>query len=289
MINPVWLRSFCTLAEEGHFTRTADRLHMTQSGVSQHIRKLEEHLGVALLVRQGKHFTLTDAGDRLYREGQGIIQKLSSLGQIVGEDPPHHGDVRVMCPGSVGLKLYPKLLSLQKIHQGLSMSCRFAPNLDVEKAIAENGADIGLMTSPPQAEELDSRPIASERLLLVTPAEVKTPDWEKLLALGYIGHPDGIHHASLLLGANFPQFRSLEAFQQKGFSNQISLIQEPVSMGLGFTVLPAYAVSAFRKPKLIKAHSLENPVSETLYLALRRTQLVPARVRFIIGEMEKWL
>ncbi|WP_444932038.1 LysR family transcriptional regulator [Microbulbifer sp. SSSA002] len=289
MINPVWLRSFCTLAEEGHFTRTADRLHMTQSGVSQHIRKLEEHLGVALLIRQGKHFALTDAGGRLYREGQGIIQALSNLGHIIGEDPPHQGAVRVMCPGSVGLKLYPKLLSQQQVHRGLAISCRFAPNLDVEKAIAENDADIGLMTSPPQAQEVDSRPIASEQLLLVTPAEVASPDWQQLLALGYIGHPDGIHHASLLLGANFPQFRSLNDFQQKGFSNQISLILEPVSLGLGFTVLPSYAVNAFREPNLIRAHSLEKPVSETLFLALRRSQVVPARVEFIIREMEKWL
>ncbi|WP_350608878.1 LysR family transcriptional regulator, partial [Pseudoalteromonas sp. AC40-MNA-CIBAN-0181] len=38
MINITWLRTFCTLFEVGHFTRTAERLHMTQSGVSQHIR-----------------------------------------------------------------------------------------------------------------------------------------------------------------------------------------------------------------------------------------------------------
>ncbi|WP_227664755.1 LysR family transcriptional regulator [Marinobacter litoralis] len=34
MINTTWLRTFCTLVEVGHFTRTAERLHMTQSGVS---------------------------------------------------------------------------------------------------------------------------------------------------------------------------------------------------------------------------------------------------------------
>ena len=42
MINPILLRSFCTLVEVGHFTRSAERLNMTQSGISQHIRKLEE-------------------------------------------------------------------------------------------------------------------------------------------------------------------------------------------------------------------------------------------------------
>ena len=57
MINPVWLRSFCTLVEVGHFTRTAEKLHMTQSGVSQHVHKLEAHLGQQLLIRQGKKFT----------------------------------------------------------------------------------------------------------------------------------------------------------------------------------------------------------------------------------------
>ncbi len=41
MINPVLLRSFCTLVEVGHFTRSADRLNMTQSGIRQHIYKLE--------------------------------------------------------------------------------------------------------------------------------------------------------------------------------------------------------------------------------------------------------
>jgi DNA-binding transcriptional LysR family regulator len=54
MINPVWLRSFCTLVEVGHFTRTAENLYMTQSGVSQHIHKLEAYLGQPLLIREGK-------------------------------------------------------------------------------------------------------------------------------------------------------------------------------------------------------------------------------------------
>ncbi len=88
MINTTWLRTFCTLVEVGHFTRTAERLHMTQSGVSQHVRKLEEQLGAELLVRQGKQFSLSGAGERLYTEAQSILFALSNLEQTVGEDPP---------------------------------------------------------------------------------------------------------------------------------------------------------------------------------------------------------
>ena len=80
MINPVLLRSFSMLVETGHFTRTAERLHMTQSGVSQHVRKLEQLLGQDLLVRQGKQFHLTDAGNRLYFEGREILYRLAKLG-----------------------------------------------------------------------------------------------------------------------------------------------------------------------------------------------------------------
>ena len=119
MLNPVWLRSFCTLVEVEHFTHTAERLHMTQSGVSQHIRKLEEHLGRPLLIRQGKQFTLTDAGEHLYREARKIILSLSNLEQSVKEDHAYEGIVRVMSPGSIGLKLYPHLLELQKQHPKL--------------------------------------------------------------------------------------------------------------------------------------------------------------------------
>ena len=135
MINTTWLRTFCTLVEVGHFTRTAERLHMTQSGVSQQIRKLEEQLGAELLVRQGKQFSLSGAGERLYAEAQGILFALSNLEQTIAEDPPFEGSVRIMSPGSVGLKLYPHLLALQRKHPKLIIDYRFAPNPDVEKAI----------------------------------------------------------------------------------------------------------------------------------------------------------
>lgn len=289
MINTVWLRSFCTLVEVSHFTRTAERLHMTQSGVSQHVRKLEEQLGLALLNRQGKQFALTDAGERLYAEARDIIAALSSLEQRVGEDPAFEGAVRVMSPGSVGLKLYPHLLALQRCHPKLMIDYRFAPNSDIENAIADNKVDIGFMTSSSTREEVSCEPIAEEPLLLVTPAAVSEPSWEALVALGFIDHPDGSHHASLLLGANYPKFRHSNLFARKGFSNQIGLILEPVSLGLGFTVLPANAVGVFRKPALVRVHELPSPVSETLYLSVRRKGALQSRMNTVIAEAKQWL
>ncbi|WP_027872942.1 LysR family transcriptional regulator [Spongiibacter marinus] len=289
MINTVWLRSFYTLVDVGHFTRTAQQLHMTQSGVSQHIRKLEEQLGVELLVREGKQFRLSPAGERLYAEAQGILLSLANLEHTVSDDPPFEGRVRVMSPGSVGLKLYPKLLALQRQHPALIIEYRFAPNSEVEQALAEAKIDIGLMSARPTTAELSARPVTEEPLLLVTPASLKQPNWQSLLALGFIDHPDGSHHANLLLGANFPEFQHCGQFERRGFSNQIGLILEPVSMGLGFTVLPAYAVEAFHNQKKICVHRLAQPVSETLYLCVARRGALARRTETVIAEAERWL
>lgn len=289
MINITWLRSFCTLVEVGHFTRTAERLHMTQSGVSQHVRKLEEQLGAELLVRQGKQFSLSDAGERLYADAQGILLALSNLEQTVGEDPPYEGVVRVMSPGSVGLKLYPHLLTLQSHYPKLIIDYRFAPNTDVEKAIAESAIDIGFMTSTSTLADVSCTPIAQESLLLVTPASVEEPTWNALMTLGFIDHPDGSYHANLLLGANYPEFQHSNLFPRKGFSNQIGLILEPVSRGLGFTILPAHAIEAFQKPEQIKAHRLASPVSETLYLCALRNRVLQSRIGTVIAEAKRWL
>lgn len=262
---------------------------MTQSGVSQHVRKLEEQLGAELLVRQGKQFCLSDAGERLYTEAEGILLALSNLEQKVGEDPPFEGVVRVMSPGSVGLKLYPHLLALQSRHPKLVVDYRFAPNPDVENAIAESAVDVGFMTSKSTLFEVRCTPVAQESLLLVTPATVGEPDWDTLMTLGFIDHPDGSHHAGLLLGANYPDFQHSNLFPRKGFSNQIGLILEPVSMGLGFTVLPAHAVEAFEKTEFIKTHRLANPVSETLYLCVSQHRMLQMRMKTVIDEAKRWL
>ncbi|MFM9815990.1 hypothetical protein ACKI16_46885, partial [Streptomyces scabiei] len=88
----------------------------------------------------------------------------------------------------------------------------------------------------------------------------------------FISHPDAKHHAQLLLSENYPEFEHIGQIKRTVFSNQISLILEPVSLGFGFTVLPAHAVGAFNKPELIKVHHLANPINESIYVCHHRNR-----------------
>jgi len=289
MINLNWLRTFCVLVEVGHFTRTAERLYMTQSGVSQHIQKLEQQLGKALLLRKGKQFELTESGKKLYHNGESVLLAMTNLQQSVMNDPEFEGEVRVMSPGSIGLKLYPQLLALQNKHRKLSIDYRFAPNTTIEHAVESGSVDFGLMSRRSSSARVSSEAIGNESLLLVTPASVLEPTWQQLCELGFIDHPDGAHHAQLLLSANYPEFQHSDLFTKRGFCNQIHLLLEPISQGLGFTVLPAYAVEAFAHQKRICAHELENPVSETLFICFERDKVMANRIKSVMHHIRRFL
>lgn len=66
------LKYFLAVAEEGLVTKAADRLHITQSPLSQQMILLEQELGVQLLQRTKKHIGLTEAGYVLKRKAEQI-------------------------------------------------------------------------------------------------------------------------------------------------------------------------------------------------------------------------
>jgi DNA-binding transcriptional LysR family regulator len=76
------LRSFVVVAEELHFRRAADRLHLAQPSVSQHIRSLEAELGVRLFERNRRGATLTAAGATLYTEARDLLSRAEAAAAL---------------------------------------------------------------------------------------------------------------------------------------------------------------------------------------------------------------
>jgi DNA-binding transcriptional LysR family regulator len=289
MINQILLKTFCTLANVGHFTRTAEKLFMTQSGVSQHIKKLEKQLDSQLLIREGKTFSLTAAGFQLQQKGLELLRASDELEALIKQDKPYVGRVKIASPGSVGLKLYSHLLDLQQHHPELVIDFRFAPNKAIQQELADRTLDVALITELTNNSNLLSEKIAEEPLVLVTSNKFKSVNWQTLIGLGFISHPDAEHHSRQLLSMNFKAFEHVEQFRCKGFSNQISLILDPVSRGFGFTVLPMFAVKAYPHQNAIKIHPLNTSVSENLYLCVNRHSTMSNRTQFIKSVVTEYL
>src|SRR5205807_94272 len=79
------LATFVAVAEEGSFTRAADRLHVVQSAVSAGVRKLEDELGASLFDRSTHHVKLTDAGRALLPEARATLAAAQAARDAVDE------------------------------------------------------------------------------------------------------------------------------------------------------------------------------------------------------------
>nr|WP_283773098.1 LysR family transcriptional regulator [Craterilacuibacter sp. RT1T] len=252
----------------GSFTRAAEALDITQAAVSQHIRHLEDDYGRVLL-RERRQIELTPQGRLLFEYAEEVAAATARLHARLADDDPTRGAVSLATPGSIGLALYPCLLDLQARHLDLQISHRFAPSAQIAALLLDGKIEFGLSTRPPEDERLQASEFVDEALRLVLPAGHPQPDWDALMHLGMIGHPDGADMAARLLGRCYPGQR-VSTLPERGFVNQIGLILEPVARGLGFTVLPQFALSAFSRPSELYVAEQDPPVVDTLWLVTRR-------------------
>lgn len=284
MVNPLWLHTLVVVHETGSFTRAADRLDLTQAAVSQHISRLEAEFG-PLLLRKPRQLELTPRGLVLLDFARQQAQAAERLRARLSDDDPHSGSVSLATPGSIGLLLYPLLLDQQQAHPGLILQHRFAPTPDIVQAVLAGRSDLGLVDQPPEHPSLVAEPFVREPLCLVVPNDGEEPSWQHLCQLGFIDHPDGRSMALRLLGRRYPGQR-FDAIPLRGFTNQIGLILEPVARGLGFTVLPRFAVTAFAKQEKIRVVESRIEVVDTLWLIYRAEWPLPARHQRLVETLK---
>lgn len=291
MLNPSWLKTFVTLIDVGHFTKTAEKLFMTQPGVSQHISKLENACGHALIHRDKKSFDLTEQGLLVYQYARQLEKNEHELLEQLDYDNPFSGECKLACSGALALILYPKLLDIQVQHSQLVVQLKAAPNHQILNEIQSGIIDLGIVTEVSNNSSFDIQEIGREQLYLVLPANTETEGYDEnlLMKLGLINHPDAKHYLSLYFAQNQqPDFTHLniEQLPVAGYVNQISQILEPISKGIGFTVLPKSAVDSFKEPQLLKIFKDQKPVIETLYMVKKRNRVLPARFEIVTSILQ---
>lgn len=277
MLNAQWLETFVAVCEDGNLTRTAERLYMTQPGVSQHLKKLEDRVGTALLQRTGKTFSLTPAGEKLRDYGIRRQQQERQLLDSLFDDDPDSGTVSIACSGSFASLLYPSLLSIAKPRPDLVIALEAAPQHRIREGVIDGQFDIGVLHSAADHPRLESHHIGHEEICLVLPRDGATsvPSFDELETRGYISHPDGAGLADLLLSRNYPeQFLGADRLRVRGKINQIGQILVPVADGIGYSILPRSGVDTFASRDKLRIVSMPVPVHQDLWVVQKRNRLL---------------
>lgn len=290
MLNATWIETFTVLAEEGHFTRAATRLNMTQPGVSQHLRKLERQLGQKLISQDGKSFTLTAAGETVRDLGLSRRAEERSLRDAIGRDDPDVGELRVACSGSFAMLFYPRAIALMRDSPRLAIHVEAAPQARVLAGVLEGRFDLGVIAEDPRHPRIEAQYLGQEELCLVLPAGPDGPvRFDDLEALGLVAHPDVYSYADDLFSLNFPEaFTGADRLNVRTYVNQIGQIPSPVAEGVGYTLLPRSGLAASPHGDRVRVASLSEPQYHELWSISQRGRAPSAmlkRIMALIGDL----
>jgi DNA-binding transcriptional LysR family regulator len=138
------LRYFVAVAEELHFRRAAERLHVAQPAVSEQIRKLEEELGVRLFDRTQRSVSLTDSGSAMLEEARRVLHH-ADVAQAAARNARDRATMRLR----IG---YPPDSLPRRVSRGMQMMVASTPGVEVS---LETGSTLRLIADV-RAQRLDA-------------------------------------------------------------------------------------------------------------------------------------
>ncbi len=138
------LRTFVAVVDGGGFTRAAERMHRTQSTVSQQLRRLEERLATRLLARNTRHVTLTERGELLLGYARRLLalndEALAALDETRLEGRVRLGSAQEVADGG----LAEILAHFTRLHPGVTLEVRVDANLRLLDLIHRGELDLAV-------------------------------------------------------------------------------------------------------------------------------------------------
>jgi DNA-binding transcriptional LysR family regulator len=270
MLDLELLRSFVSVVDAGGFTRAGERIHRTQSTVSQQIRRLEEDVGQLLLIRSGKDVTPTEAGERLLSYARRLLALAEEARDVLAR-PGNDGAVRLGIPEDFAAYRLTKLLAtFSRARPGLRLDVRADQSIYLRRDLERGDLDLALLKR--DAGEKGGIAVWPERVHWVTSkAHPIDPD---IPSVPLIGFPAGCLYRS----------RAIHAIESAGrpwhmayTSSSLSGIQAAVAAGLGLSILSEIAVQADHR--VLTAKDGFAPIDKTEVALVASPDASPATLR----------
>lgn len=233
----VQLRTFVTVAEEGHLTRAAERLHISQPTASAHIRALEAEFRLQLFHRTARGLEPTSAGLRLADAAGEVLGSSRALGGLAEQlRGSHDGRLSLGALAEPGLlALLPRLVQrLQERNPLLTVNIEARNSLSTQQGIRAGELQAGFFLSPVLDADLDGFRLRAFDYVVAGPhgwrETLRCADVADLAALPWVGTPPGSSSAELM--QRLFRSRGLRAAVPVEVSNEI-LLRAMIAGGLG--------------------------------------------------------
>jgi DNA-binding transcriptional LysR family regulator len=246
------LRYFVAVAEELHFRRAAERLHVSQPPLSQQIRALEGELGVTLFERNRRRVELTAAGAALLTEARAILSHVDHAVDITQRAA--RGEAGALAIGFVGSAMYGRLPDVVRAFHAerpsVALRLRELPTADALSALAEGRIDVGVVR-PAQVESgIEIDVVQREGVLAALPEGHRLAGAEAL-SLSDLGGEAFVmlarREAPGLFGALDAAMRELGvAPREVQEVTEMRTVLGLVSAGVGVSVVPASVAGSER-------------------------------------------
>jgi DNA-binding transcriptional LysR family regulator len=171
MIDLNQIRIFHAVCKARSFTRAAEAVHLTQPGVSKHIKQVEESFGVAMFDRLGKKVALTQAGEMLYEASEAIMQSAANAEQRIADlRGVRGGRLALGASFPIGIYALPRMLAaFRREHPAVELTLDISLSEKIAARVLANKLDLGLVSHDVSDARLAAREFMSDELVAIAP------------------------------------------------------------------------------------------------------------------------
>ena len=270
MLDLELLKSFVSVVDSGGFTRAGERVHRTESTVSQQIRRLEEDVGQVLLNRNGKDVTPTEVGERLLSYARRLLSLAEEARDVVGR-PGNDGAVKLGIPEDFAAYRLAKLLAaFSRSHSNLRLDVRADQSAYLKRDLERGDLDLALLKR--DATEKGGIAFWPERVHWVT--SKSHPRDTRAGSVPLIGFPAGCLYRARAIHALESAGR---AWHMAYTSSSLAGIQAAVAAGMGLSILSEMAIQADHR--VLTAKDGFAPIDKTEVALVASPDASPATLR----------
>lgn len=286
------LRAFLYATQLGSISKAATHLRIAQPALSRQIKKLEDEIGVALLVRQGRGVRPTEAGETLMRRGEQLLRQIQQAAdEVVATAGVASGAVTVAMPPGAGKTLGPQLVMRYR-EQCPNVTLRIQSGLSgfIRDWLVAGVVDVALMHNPPRMADVTTRPILAEDHYVIAPSAGNMTRLPRgLRALPRAFRLADLARLPLILPGPPHALRGLveELGSREGVDlrvlevDNLELIKTLVESGAGYSVMAFNAVQEEVKRRVLRVVPFDSPIAWTLALATPNRQPTRATTELV--------